>query len=378
MKAVTCTTESLYERLLMMLKNETNITKCLQLNTFPREDTNNIYTMGRTFFAYFTPIIIIIGIVGNLLSLRVFLSQNLRSLSASTYLAALSVSDLIIIIFYVSVEWIRRGLTYLFPTTNVKILDIEGLCQFQLYISYASRFVSAWLVVSFTIERYVSICHPLVRRNICTNRSTRKVISGVILVSCTTVLYKPALSGIYKGATGTLYCTRLPQYGLLSFSCDSIYAVFITFVPFVVITILNVLIIRNLLKQRKNEICRQIVTEVSVIRLEFTVIHLALSICFILLNIPYFILWFRNFLLSKYLFNSVDSSSVVNLKYWQGVLYFVRTIFYMNYCINILLYLTVGAYFRHEVRVLLTFARFRRKSFVFPITVQTDSNQTRL
>ncbi|XP_052084882.1 probable G-protein coupled receptor 139 [Mytilus californianus] len=378
MKAVTCMREALYERLLMILKNETNITGCLQLNTFPREDTNNIYKIGRTFFAYFTPIIIIIGVVGNLLSLHVFLSQNLRSLSASTYLAALSVSDLITIIFYVSVEWIRRGLTYLFPATNVKILDVEGLCQFQLYISYASRFVSAWLVVSFTIERYVSICHPLVRRNICTRRSTMKVISGVILVSCTTVLYKPALSGIYTGATGTLYCTSLPQYGLLSFSCDSIYAVFITFVPFVVITILNMLIIRKLMKQRKNEICRQIVTEVSVIRLEFTVIHLALSICFILLNIPYFILWFRNFLLSKYLFNSVVSSSAVNLKYWQGVLYFVRTIFYMNYCINVFLYLTLGAYFRHEVRALLTFKRFRRKYFVFPVTVQTDSYQTRL
>jgi hypothetical protein len=72
--------------------------------------------------------------------------------------------------------------------------------------------------------------------------------------------------------------------------------------------------------------------------------------------IPYFVLWCRNFLNSKYVSTSVENSSDANLQYWRGVLYIARTIFYMNYCINFFLYSITGAYFRREVRMLFSYA----------------------
>ena len=63
---------------------------------------------GKTFSAYVTPFIIAIGLAGNLISLRVFTSTQLRKLSASFYLAALSASDTIVLLTYVLGDWLMR------------------------------------------------------------------------------------------------------------------------------------------------------------------------------------------------------------------------------------------------------------------------------
>jgi hypothetical protein len=115
-------------------------------------------------------------------------------------------------------------------------------------------------------------------------------------------------------------------------------------------------IMKKLYFRNKRQKACKIITEESVIRLEFTIILLAISICFIAFNIPYFVLWCRNFLNSKYVSTSVENSSDANLQYWRGVLYIARTIFYMNYCINFFLYSITGAYFRREVRMLFSYA----------------------
>ncbi|XP_060064991.1 probable G-protein coupled receptor 139 [Ylistrum balloti] len=311
---------------------------------------------GRMFFAYVTPIILFIGILGNCLSLNVFLSKNMRGLSASTYLAAISSSDLLTLIFYVNVEWLRRGLVYLNSDVQVKFLDTTGVCQFQLYMSYVSRFLSAWLVVAFTVERYIGVCHPLRRRDICTPSSTRRIIITTSFVAVLLVIYKPVLSGVHNGSSeGHPYCTSDPSHDFLSFVLDSIFAVLITLVPFLFITVLNVLIIRKLFIRNKRQKECKVVTEESVIKLEFTVILLAISFCFVVFNVPFFAVWCRNFLHSKYVYKSVEQDMSDDIEYWQGILYITRTIFYMNYCINFFLYSITGAYFRREVRMLFVY-----------------------
>jgi len=114
------------------------------------------YRTGRLVYVYLTPIVLIIGILGNSLSLNVFLSKNMRGMSASAYLAALSASDLSTLIFYVTVEWLRRGIVYIYPETQMAFLEYNGFCQILMYLSYVSRFLSSWLVVAFTCS-YMSL-----------------------------------------------------------------------------------------------------------------------------------------------------------------------------------------------------------------------------
>jgi hypothetical protein len=335
-----------------------------------------IELFGQSFYSYFTPIILVVGIVGNSLSLNVFISKNMRSLSASTYLAVLSTTDLLTLVCYVMVEWLRRGLVYLSPDIRMDFLNVNGVCQTQLYLSYVFRFLSAWIVVAFTGERYIGVCHPLRRRDLCTKSSTRRIIVSLFVVAICLCLYKPTLSGMYL-IGGRQMCSHNPNFDFLSFILDSVFGVIITLIPFVIITVLNLLIIRKLYIRNKRQNECKVITEESLIRLEFTLILLTILFFFIAFNIPYFAVWFRNFLHSKYLHNSpsppMDSHE---FEYWKGVLNITRTIFYMNYCINFFLYSITGAYFRREVRMLFNKGLKQERQYARCSRMNSNSHTT--
>ena len=359
-----CNSGDIYELLFNILNgNSQNLSNC---NNFRKPPVPMTYRTGRLVYVYLTPIVLIIGILGNSLSLNVFLSKNMRGMSASAYLAALSASDLSTLIFYVTVEWLRRGIVYIYPETQMAFLEYNGFCQILMYLSYVSRFLSSWLVVAFTVERYIGVCHPLRRRHICTRSSTRRIIAAICLSACILVLYKPILSGVYHSADGTQYCTSDKHFGFTSFVLDSTFAVTITLIPFVIITVLNILIVRTLFRtNRRHNNCATMTcnkkmksgmvirTEESIIKLEFTFILLAVSFFFIAFNVPYFTIWFRNFIYNTYI-TQQNKASIEDIEYWQGVLYVSRTIFYLNYCINFFLYSITGTYFRKEVKYLFS------------------------
>ncbi|XP_046362990.1 thyrotropin-releasing hormone receptor-like isoform X2 [Haliotis rufescens] len=309
-------------------------------------------TYSQAFYSYFTPVILIIGLTGNILSLRVFVSRNMRKLSASTYLAALSTSDIMALVFYVLVDWLRRGLPFFSGNHEPVFLETHGVCQIALYLSYVCRFLSAWFIVTFTVERYIGVCHPLRRKDICGSRCAQKVIGSLVVIGMCLMMYKPILSGVYTlKPTNVQRCTADPNLKFVSFTLDSIFAVSITLVPFMIITVLNTMIIRKLyMRYRRHKQCN-VITEESIIRLEFTIILLVVSFVFIMLNLPFFCVWCKQFLLS--------ASEVVIFPGLQGSLLITRVIFYMNYCINFFLYSITGAYFRQELRMLFVYRNKR-------------------
>ncbi|KAL8586598.1 hypothetical protein ACOMHN_053951 [Nucella lapillus] len=328
------------------------------------DDRPLTFIAGRLFYAWFTPLVFLVGVVGNTLSLCVFLSRNMRSLSASTYLAALSTADLTALIFYVLVEWLIRGLPALVHGPGGPgggdgeegrgagmMIAVRGTCQMVMYLHYVSRFLSAWLVVAFTVERYIGVCHPLRRRDICTISTTRRLVLGLVIISFLINVFKPLLSQVQHIPGWGNMCTAHPNHRRLSFVLDSLYAVMITFVPFVVITVFNLLIIRKLLRHNRTRKQVRVVTEESVIRLEFTLILLAVSFCFVALNVPYFATWLKLFLTSRYV-SFTTFTRPTDLDYFRGVAFITRAIFYVNYCINFFLYSITGAYFRRELRML--------------------------
>ncbi|XP_063418150.1 FMRFamide receptor-like [Mytilus trossulus] len=309
-------------------------------------------SIGSDVFTYVTPVIFAVGITGNAISLLVFLTKNMRKLSASVYLAALSTADIMALIFYVLVEWIKKGIPVGSGQVTAPFLESNGVCQIILFMSYSFRFLSAWLVACFTLERYVGVCHPLKRKDVCNLRSSKRIVFFTVIISFVIASIRPWLSEVLDvGPNNVPSCTRRPEHKNLSFIYDCIFVVCITFLPFLVITILNTLIIRKLIIRNKRHRQVKIITEESIIRLEFTIILITISFCFIAFNTPYAIIWFKHSLQMSSM-QMVDSVFVPTN---QNLLIFTKTIFFMNYCINFFLYSITGAYFREELKMLFTY-----------------------
>lgn len=283
------------------------------------------------------------------------------------YLASLSASDLMVLIFYVLTEWLARGLPVLSPGAQVSFLEVSGICHVIMYFHYVSRFLSAWLVVAFTIERYIGVCHPLQRRHICSAKSTRKIVFGLVIFSLVVNMYKPLLSKVQEiHPSGGLICTTDSQFQQLSFVLDSVYAVFITFVPFVIITSINSLIIRRLVRHNRQQRLYRSVTEESILRLEFTVILLVVSFFFVALNFPYFAVWCMQFMESRLLFQEgLKLSNTNQILDLQRMVYITKAVFYVNYCINFFLYSITGAFFRRQLVALFRYKNEAKKRELF-------------
>ncbi|XP_052237845.1 somatostatin receptor type 2-like [Dreissena polymorpha] len=308
------------------------------------------------FFTYVTPVIAVFGVVGNSVSLMVFLSKNMRKLSASMYLIALAISDIMSLVFYVLPEWLKHGEPLLSGYSWPSLLQQNGVCQSVLYLQYIARFLSSWFLVFFTIERFIGVCFPLCRNDLCDPRSASRVILGAVVVASAGCVFKPVLSGSYPAISGAMLCTSDSGHQYLSFILDSIFGVIITFIPFILITILNVFIIRKLVLRNKRTRKIRVITTESIIRLEFTFILLAMSICFVALNLPYFAVWCRRYWKIRQMFNMHMMSPTTlqhhddNIGDLDNTLHVTRTIFYINNCINFFLYLVTGAYFRKELK----------------------------
>ena len=334
---------------------------------------------GVLIYAFVTPVIILVGVLGNLVSLRVFFSRNLRKLSASVYLAAISVSDLMVLLIYVSLDWLRKGLPH-YPGGHSLgwIINSSGICETFLYFSYLFRFVSVWLIVVFTVERYIAACRPLQRRVICTKSFGRRAIMVVIVFGGLISLYKPIISGVYSttqpddvahyrhgnsnvGAIDLVHyatnvCRSQPGYESINFTMEVMFALSITAVPFVVIAFFNALILRTLMQRDANIKRWKLCFKDSRIRWEFTVTLLVVSTTFICLNLPYFIYWCQRNLLST---SGSTEDGLKNIS-TRDQFYVTLTIYYINYSINFFLYCLTGTYYRRELRVIFCCGPERR------------------
>lgn len=141
---------------------------------------------ARVFYAYVTPVIIVLGLLGNTVALVGFVLPPMRQLSMSIQLAAMAVSDTLVLLVYVLVEWLRTGLPVL-GGAAINLTYTDPACQAFLYISYTARAMSAWLVTSFSIQHCLVMYRPKSQPAWC-------IICGLLCGAALVCIYKPLLS----------------------------------------------------------------------------------------------------------------------------------------------------------------------------------------
>ncbi|KAK2151248.1 hypothetical protein LSH36_371g05007 [Paralvinella palmiformis] len=185
---------------------------------------------------YYLPTIIGIGLIGNTVSFVVFVSTYLNRLSLSVYLAALSVADAGFLCA-LAVGWLEYAGIALFHT--------NGWCQATVYATYVFSFLSAWFVVSFTVERYIAICHPLKRPEMCTVARARCVVCGLSAFALASYSCTLKFSGVKRVGPYTL-CHSVDEYNGLMRALTYVDTLVTFIVPFAAIFAFNVRIFHKI------------------------------------------------------------------------------------------------------------------------------------
>ncbi|XP_054710973.1 FMRFamide receptor-like [Uloborus diversus] len=121
------------------------------------------------------PIIMIIGVIGNTVTIFIMTQRRMRS-STNWYLAALAIFDMSYLIFSFALSFQHYPRIH-----DAQFYPYWKLWPYMLTITDASSNSSVWLTVTFTIERYIAVCHPMKGKVLCTESRAKKMIIFVSL-----------------------------------------------------------------------------------------------------------------------------------------------------------------------------------------------------
>ena len=176
------------------------------------------------------PIVIAVGVIGNILSLMVFLCTHLKLQSSSIYLAFLNLVDTLFLLSLLLV-W--------FGWVEVTLIHRQGWCQFVVYITYVTSFLSVWTVVSFTVERAIVVFHPLKRHRWCTKERAMGVVIAFGIGSLVLYSYSTWTTVVIE-MNGVNFCLHDPNYAGLLKVLSNLDTLITMVIPSLAIIVLNV------------------------------------------------------------------------------------------------------------------------------------------
>lgn len=192
------------------------------------------------FELYYTPCLVVLGVLGNSLSVFVFLKSKLKKLSSSYYLAALALSDTFFLI--------ALFLTWL-SLIGLDIYDKPVACEVIIYTSSVSAFLSVWLVLAFTAERFLAVGYPFQRQTVWKVSHTKRAKTVIfILLILAMLIYTPYFffAGVRVIEPRGPTCTMMKEWEN-EMHIFNIFDTVVTYViPVVGIAVLNVFISRNM------------------------------------------------------------------------------------------------------------------------------------
>ncbi|KAM4701893.1 putative G-protein coupled receptor 139 [Discoglossus pictus] len=215
----------------------------------------------------FYPLLTVIGIPSNTITFLVFCKTSCGlSPSCRCYMMALSVADTLVLIQIVIIEMILQYYT------KEPFWCRNPWCMIRDVLTYGSYNFSVWLIVCFTIERFIAIKSCRLKSKICTKKFASYTIVSVFICShLLSIPYLWANESKLLNKTKTFICvynTRLPSFyvnGLVWFQTTLVYII-----PYIIIFTLNGLILRQIRQSNKVQsgiqVCRKSVSSYTHMR----------------------------------------------------------------------------------------------------------------
>ncbi|XP_064615790.1 P2Y purinoceptor 4-like [Liolophura sinensis] len=326
----------------------------MQNSTIGRENTtlpgsDPFQKFVSSLMKYAVPTIVWFGLLGNALSLAVFLSKRLRANSSSVYLSATAISDSAFLLS-LFVVWLAFA--------KVDLIHTAGWCQTVIFITYLCSFLSVWFIVCITNENFVLCNYPKKAIRFCDVK--RSVCIVITLVILGVVLYSFSLwtTGV-KRATGKYQCTVMEEYVHLTKAATYIDTAITLILPYGMITYMLVAIAVNMFQRRPtpgkpllNHVslaCRRYLSR-NVCVMRVTTMLTAISGSYLILTLPSHIIKLRHLIIDLTTPTLPASRMELNI---QQIL---QIVYYSSFACKVFIYICFGKNFRKCLLQLIRWA----------------------
>ncbi|XP_069797304.1 probable G-protein coupled receptor 139, partial [Narcine bancroftii] len=167
------------------------------------------------------------------------------SKTVTRYLVAMAAADLSLVLLNVILRQIPIAYRDYFGfVRSIRVCDVHA------FLLYTATDCSVWFTVTFTFDRFVSICCQKLKTNYCTERTALVVLGTVTALSCLKNIYWCfMLTSEYSLAYARWFC--MPRARLLESQIwgwiELLHYILTPVIPFILVLLFNALTIRHVL-----------------------------------------------------------------------------------------------------------------------------------
>ena len=295
---------------------------------------------AKNIMIYLSPIMVVVGILGNGVSLVIMRSSHFNNSPSSFALSALAVVDSCNLVVGLGVIWVE----YMFK--KVVAFENDAACKLTFFLMYFFAGLSSWTIVAVTLERTISIIFPMKAKEICSRRNKNiflLTLYTVIALAYFYLLILPRIHTYTNPFTNTTSRTcradveHLVKMESVLFNQDTLMN---SCIPASLIFVGNLMIIIRLTKARKMRKEMNSGTQQQTGASSTNVMLIAISITFLLTTLP----------LTIYLYKQsewFDLTTVDGLVERSLTFSILTQLFYTNSMINFWMYFLTGKRFRN-------------------------------
>ena len=197
------------------------------------------YRLGKVINLYAQPLIAVVGVVGNTISMLVMFQPNNRRTSFGVYIRALAMSDTLVLVSSTG-YWLNRLLS------STPLRDID--CKLHGYLINSLQMNGFFLILGFTLDRLVAVRFPLKALTWCGSKRAKVVSAATFTVVW--LINVPFL--VYNHVKNKKVCAMGEPGSVMSFVFPWIAVIVGLVIPFVSLTTMNAFIITTIInRQRK-------------------------------------------------------------------------------------------------------------------------------
>jgi len=210
-------------------------------------DVTKPFNLQLFIWIYVLPAVVLIGIVGNIVSIILLLRKAFRQTTTGVYLPLTAVAD---IMFLLTGALEILEVTHVFDVREYNVWT----CRMYKVLHYTAGDVSIWLLVAFTFDRFIAVCFPLRKQRVCRWRRAVVASTVIVLLSLAKNVHEFWTRGPEYTTSGQFrrICGSQQQYHFfLQFVRPWIAFTLIVAVPFILILFFNCMIVHVLIKSHR-------------------------------------------------------------------------------------------------------------------------------